>query len=56
MWLKFGVAPDGQLVCVEDVGSGKTKLLCPIPYQTVEIQILGTWTHRGNVELYFKHR
>ncbi|MBD2616060.1 hypothetical protein VF14_36455 [Nostoc linckia z18] len=25
-------------------------------YKTVEIQILGTWTHRGNVELYFKHR
>ncbi|WP_341529213.1 GIY-YIG nuclease family protein [Nostoc sp. UHCC 0302] len=29
MWLKFGVAPDGELVCVEDVGSGKTELLCP---------------------------
>lgn len=27
-----------------------------IPYQTVTIQILGTWPHRGNVELYFKHR
>ncbi|MCC5670758.1 GIY-YIG nuclease family protein [Nostoc sp. CHAB 5784] len=27
-----------------------------IPYQTVAIQILGTWPHRGNVELYFKHR
>jgi hypothetical protein len=32
MWLKFGVAPDGQLVCVEDVGSGKTELLCPYCY------------------------
>lgn len=27
-----------------------------ISYQTVAIQILGTWSHRGNVELYFKHR
>ncbi len=24
--------------------------------KTVAIQILGTWPHRGNVELYFKHR
>ncbi|NEU82828.1 GIY-YIG nuclease family protein [Nostoc sp. UIC 10630] len=32
MWLKFGIAPDGQLVCVEDVGSGKTELLCPYCY------------------------
>ncbi|MBW4458222.1 MAG: hypothetical protein KME55_39610, partial [Nostoc indistinguendum CM1-VF10] len=32
MWLKFGVAPDGKLVCVEDVGSGKTELLCPYCY------------------------
>lgn len=25
-------------------------------YQTVEINVLGTWEHRGNVELYFKHK
>ena len=25
-------------------------------YQTVAISVLGTWSHRGNVELYFKHR
>lgn len=25
-------------------------------YQTVAIRVLGTWSHRGNVELYFKHR
>jgi hypothetical protein len=25
-------------------------------YKTIDIQILGTWQHRGNVELYFKHR
>ena len=25
-------------------------------YQQIEIQISGTWEHRGNVELYFKHR
>ncbi|GAX45831.1 hypothetical protein NIES4075_68520 [Tolypothrix sp. NIES-4075] len=24
-------------------------------YQTVAIRVLGTWSHRGNVELYFKH-
>ncbi|GAA6616721.1 GIY-YIG nuclease family protein [Scytonema sp. NUACC26] len=25
-------------------------------YQSVDIEVLGTWEHRGNVELYFKHR
>ncbi len=25
-------------------------------YQTVEIEVLGTWKHRGNVERYFKYR
>ncbi|MBD2724752.1 GIY-YIG nuclease family protein [Nostoc sp. FACHB-892] len=25
-------------------------------YQTVAIRVLGSWEHRGNVELYFKHR
>lgn len=25
-------------------------------FETVEIQVLGVWEHRGNVELYFKHR
>ena len=25
-------------------------------YQTVAIRVLGTWSYRGNVELYFKHR
>lgn len=25
-------------------------------YQTVAIKVLGTWSHRGNIELYFKHR
>lgn len=25
-------------------------------YQNIEISVLGTWEHRGNVELYFKHR
>lgn len=25
-------------------------------YQTTAIKVLGTWEHRGNVELYFKHR
>ncbi|KAB8314379.1 GIY-YIG nuclease family protein [Tolypothrix campylonemoides VB511288] len=25
-------------------------------YQNVDIKVLGTWEHRGNVELYFKHR
>ena len=25
-------------------------------YQTVAIKVLGTWLHRGNIELYFKHR
>ena len=32
MWLKFGIASDGKLVCVEDVGSGKTELKCPYRY------------------------
>ncbi|MEC4852127.1 MAG: hypothetical protein SAJ12_14160 [Jaaginema sp. PMC 1079.18] len=25
-------------------------------YQDVEVKALGTWPHRGNIELYFKHR
>ncbi|MBE9224043.1 GIY-YIG nuclease family protein [Phormidium sp. LEGE 05292] len=25
-------------------------------YQNIEISVLGTWEHRGNVELYFKHK
>jgi hypothetical protein len=25
-------------------------------YRRIDIQVLGTWEHRGNVELYFKHR
>lgn len=25
-------------------------------YKSVEIQLMDTWEHRGNVELYFKHR
>ncbi|MBD2047294.1 GIY-YIG nuclease family protein, partial [Coleofasciculus sp. FACHB-64] len=25
-------------------------------YKTVELKVLGTWEHRGNIELYFKHR
>jgi hypothetical protein len=29
MWLKYGVASNGELVCVADVASGKTELLCP---------------------------
>ena len=25
-------------------------------YSNINIDVLGTWQHRGNVELYFKHR
>jgi hypothetical protein len=25
-------------------------------YKTIDIQVLGTWEHRGNIEKYFKHR
>ncbi|MEP0809994.1 GIY-YIG nuclease family protein [Coleofasciculus sp. FACHB-SPT9] len=25
-------------------------------YKNVELKVLGTWKHRGNIELYFKHR
>ena len=25
-------------------------------YSSIDINVLGTWQHRGNVELYFKHR
>ncbi|MBD0347307.1 MAG: GIY-YIG nuclease family protein, partial [Coleofasciculus sp. Co-bin14] len=25
-------------------------------YKQIEIKVMGTWNHRGNVELYFKHR
>ena len=25
-------------------------------YAALDIKVIGTWKHRGNVELYFKHR
>lgn len=25
-------------------------------YKTIDIKVLGSWLHRGNIELYFKHR
>jgi hypothetical protein len=25
-------------------------------YKSIEVQVLDTWEHRGNVELYFKHK
>ncbi|WP_293287920.1 hypothetical protein [Microcoleus sp. PH2017_26_ELK_O_A] len=28
MWLKFGVAPDGNLVSIDEVARGKTQLTC----------------------------
>jgi hypothetical protein len=28
MWLKFGVAPDGELTGIDEVGRGKTNLAC----------------------------
>jgi hypothetical protein len=28
MWLKYGVAPDGELTSIEEVGRGKTNLAC----------------------------
>src|SRR4028118_2028643 len=28
MWLKFGVAPDGELTSIDEVGRGKTNLAC----------------------------
>jgi hypothetical protein len=27
-----------------------------VHYKSVEIKVLNTWNHRGNVELYFKHK
>jgi hypothetical protein len=28
MWLKYGVAPDGELTGIDEVGRGKTQLTC----------------------------
>jgi competence CoiA-like predicted nuclease len=28
MWLKFGVAPSGELMSIDEVGRGKTQLTC----------------------------
>ena len=28
-WLKYGVDPDGELVTIEEISSGKTNLVCP---------------------------
>ncbi len=29
MWLKYGVNPEGELITISEVGSGKTNLVCP---------------------------
>ncbi|MBR8835506.1 MAG: GIY-YIG nuclease family protein [Stigonema ocellatum SAG 48.90 = DSM 106950] len=48
---KIGVT---QRPMVERVAEVERDLLAH--YQTVAIQVLGNWEHRGNVELYFKYR
>jgi hypothetical protein len=36
--------------------AGRRDFLAQFRRRTVEFVPLGTWAHRGNVELYFKHR
>lgn len=48
---KIGVTTRPVLKRVAEV---ETDLLAH--YQAVDIKVLGTWSHRGNIELYFKHR
>ncbi|YAF99222.1 MAG: GIY-YIG nuclease family protein (plasmid) [Nodularia sp. CChRGM 3473] len=51
IFYKIGVTTRPVMKRVAEV---KTDLLAK--YKTVAIKVLGTWQHRGNVELYFKHR
>ncbi|MHC5720188.1 MAG: GIY-YIG nuclease family protein, partial [Nostoc sp.] len=48
---KIGVT---QRPVIKRVAEVKIDLL--VHYSSAAIKILGTWEHRGNVELYFKHR
>lgn len=48
---KIGVTTRPVLKRVAEV---KINLLAH--YSSVAIRVLGTWEHRGNIELYFKHR
>ncbi len=48
---KIGVT---QRIVIKRVAEVEIDLLAH--YQTVAIRVLGSWEHRGNVELYFKHR
>ncbi|MEH2247579.1 competence protein CoiA family protein [Nostoc sp.] len=48
---KIGVT---QRLVIKRVAEVETDLLAH--YQTVAIKVLGSWQHRGNIELYFKHR
>ncbi|NEU77554.1 GIY-YIG nuclease family protein [Nostoc sp. UIC 10630] len=48
---KIGVT---QRPVIKRVGEVKMDLLAH--YSSAAIKVLGTWEHRGNVELYFKHR
>ncbi|MEA5628075.1 GIY-YIG nuclease family protein, partial [Nostoc sp. UHCC 0251] len=48
---KIGVT---QRPVIKRVAEVKIDLLAH--YSSVAIKVLGTWEHRGNVELYFKHR
>ena len=48
---KIGVT---QRPVIKRVAEVKIDLLAH--YSSVAIRVLGTWEHRGNVELYFKHR
>ncbi|MHC5716235.1 MAG: competence protein CoiA family protein [Nostoc sp.] len=48
---KIGVT---QRPVVKRVAEVKIDLLAH--YSSVAIRVLGTWEHRGNIELYFKHR
>jgi hypothetical protein len=48
---KIGVT---QRTVTERVAEVERDLLAH--YQSITIQVLGTWVNRGNVELYFKHR
>ena len=48
---KIGVT---QRPVIKRVAEVKIDLLAH--YSSVAVKVLGTWEHRGNIELYFKHR
>jgi hypothetical protein len=55
MWLKFGVAPDGELTSIDEVVRGKTQLTClycggSLTAKKGSVKEHHASAHRGNLQ------